>query len=80
MKIKGIFYLKSGNIIEEEVNINDYQDLQGSNVRDTAIIFMNKIQSGIRNNFKDNIDFEFSFGTFIIRGRDLSAVNFIELD
>lgn len=70
LTFKGIFYLKSGCIIEEEIifdECNNQEDID-STVKD--------LKDSIKNGLKDKDEFIVTFGFTIFRGSDISAVKF----
>lgn len=70
MNIKGIFYLKNGNIIEEvETSDNYYSEL-----------FFDGVKEKIRNGFESGKGFVVVWGDMNFNGLDLSAVKFEVLD
>lgn len=71
MTILGKFYLKNGNVIEEKVTFNKDQ----KHVVDTEI---SNMESAIKKGFRENLNFDISFGNFIFRGSEIAAVTITE--
>ncbi len=68
MNVKGTFYMKSGAIIEKEIIID------GDNPKKVIEDLRYRIKEGFRKNY----DFQFTFGYTMFRGKDLSAVTLVE--
>ena len=64
--IIGTFYLKNGNIIEEEVTC-DKNDMEN---------VIENIKSAIKEGFREDVNFSVTFGFTTFRGKDISAVTF----
>lgn len=56
MRLRGLFYLTGGAVVEEIITIHD-----------------------TKGKFRENADFQFSFGNSIFRGADISAIQFIPI-
>lgn len=70
--ILGKFYLKNGNIIEERVVLDK------ENSREDIGNFINDIKQSIKVGFRENINFQFTFGFTIFKGSELVAVTIEE--
>ena len=67
LTILGKFYLKSGVIIEDKVIFDK------ENTKEEIKEFMDDLKQGIKTGFKENADFQFTFGFTTIRGSELAA-------
>lgn len=67
LTILGKFYLKNGVIIEDKVVFDK------ENTEEEVEYFMNEIKLNIKTGFKENADFQFTFGFTTIRGSELAA-------
>ena len=70
IKINGKFYLNNGIIIEEEVIFDE------DNTNNDIENFIRDIKKQIKEGFKSDINFQFTFGYTMFRGKDISAVTF----
>ena len=70
--IFGKFYLKSGVVIEDKIVFNVDSELS------TICDEIDKIKKRIQNAFNEDYNLQISFGNTILRGKDISAVTFIE--
>lgn len=68
----GKFYLKSGVIIEEKVVIVK------ENTEKEVKCFMDNLKKSIEIGFKEDINFQFTFGFTTIRGSELAAFTITE--
>ena len=75
MKVKGIFYLKSGVTIEEYIETSEDNEKQRNELK-TSI---DNIRELIRDWFKGGTNGSISYGYTIVALSDLSAVKFIEV-
>lgn len=69
--ILGKFYLKSGIVIEDKITFDK------ENTKEQIKEFMNDLKQGIKISFKENADFQFTFGFTTIRGSELAAFTMI---
>lgn len=67
LTILGKFYLKSGVIIEDKIVFDK------ENTKEEIKEFMEDLKQGIKTSFKENADFQFTFGFTTIRGSELAA-------
>jgi hypothetical protein len=67
---KGKFYLKSGCIVEEKVIFDE--DNEQEDINETV----EEMRSSIKEGFRNNTNFQFTFGMTIFRVSDISAVKF----
>lgn len=72
MQVKGMFYLTGGSVVEEIISMNDTSEQSAHDA-------LEKLKEGIQGKFRNNEDFQFSFGNAIFRGADISAIQFIEI-
>lgn len=72
LTILGKFYLKSGVIIEDKV-VSDKV-----NTKEEIKDFMDNFKEAIKIGFKEDINFQFTFGFTTIRGSELAAFTMIE--
>lgn len=71
IKIIGKFYMKSGAVIEEEVVFdkdNDKEDIEN---------FIKDIKYRVKEGFREDYNFQFTFGYTMFRGKDISAFTLI---
>ncbi len=68
----GKFYLKNGNIIEEKVVLDK------ENSREDIDNFINNTKEGIKLAFKEDVNFQFTFGFTTFRGSELAAITIEE--
>lgn len=68
IKLIGKFYMKSGSVIEEEVVFDKENNIS---VIDK---FIKDIKHRIREGFREDYNFQFTFGFTMFRGKDISAV------
>lgn len=71
--ILGKFYLKNGNIIEEKIVFDKDND------RNDIDSFINNTKDSIERAFRDNINFQFTFGFTVFRGSELAAITIEEI-
>lgn len=67
LTILGKFYLKSGVIIEDKIVFDK------ENTKEEIKEFMEDLKQGIKTSFKENANFQFTFGFTTIRGSELAA-------
>lgn len=65
--VLGKFYLKSGVVIEDKITFDK------ENTEEEIKEFMDNLKKGIKTGFKENMDFQFTFGFTTIRGSELAA-------
>lgn len=65
--VLGKFYLKSGVVIEDKVVFDK------ENTEEEIKEFMDSLKEGIKTGFKENMEFQFTFGFTTIRGSELAA-------
>lgn len=68
IKLIGKFYMKSGSVIEEEVVFDKENDMS---VIDE---FIKDIKHRIKEGFREDYNFQFTFGFTMFRGKDISAL------
>lgn len=68
IKLIGKFYMKNGSVIEEEVVFDKENDMS---VIDE---FIKDIKHRIKEGFREDYNFQFTFGFTMFRGKDISAV------
>lgn len=71
LTILGKFYLKNGIVIEDKVVYE--KGHEGEDIRKGAENLVKAIRDGIELAFKENIEFNFSFGSIIFRGSEIVA-------
>ena len=69
--VLGKFYLKSGVIIEDKVVFDK------ENTEEEIKEFMNNLKESIKIGFKEDMNFQFTFGFTTIRGSELAAFTMI---
>lgn len=65
--VLGKFYLKSGVVIEDKVVFDK------ENTEEEIKEYMDSLKEGIKMGFKENMEFQFTFGFTTIRGSELAA-------
>ena len=70
VKIIGIFYMRSGVVIEEEVVFDKDND------KEVVENFIKDIKYKVKEGFREDYNFQFTFGYTMFRGKDISAVTF----
>lgn len=70
--IVGKFYLKNGNVVSEKVVFDK------DNRKEDIENFIKDIKYRIKEGFKENYNFQFTFGFTIFRGNELVAVTIEE--
>lgn len=73
MNIKGTFYLKGGAIIEDKI-IFDEENCE------EVQAYLNEMKKQMKFGLKEEIQFQFTFGNTMIRGSEIAAVKFEEVD
>lgn len=73
LKIVGKFYMKSGVVIEEEVVFNEDND------EESIVKFIADMKHRIKEGFREDYNFQLTFGNTMFRGKDISAVTFIPI-
>ena len=71
VKIIGKFYMRNGVVIEEEVIFDKDND------KEALGKFIEDIKYNIKEGFREDYDFQFTFGYTMFRGKDISAVTFV---
>lgn len=69
MRLRGLFYLTGGAVVEEIITIHDTP-------KQPAKDAIKKLKAEVQGKFRENADFQFSFGNAIFRGADISAIQF----
>ena len=70
VKIIGKFYMKNGAVIEEEVVLDK------ENEKEAVEEFIKDMQFAVKEGFREDCNFQFTFGYTVFRGSDISAVTF----
>lgn len=70
IKVIGKFYLKNGAVIDEEIVFNKDNDME------TVNKFIKKFRDSVKEGFRQDYDFQLTFGYTMFRGKDISAVTF----
>lgn len=70
VKIIGKFYMRSGVVIEEEVVFDKDND------KEAVEEFIKDIKYRVKEGFREDYNFQFTFGYTMFRGKDISAVTF----
>ena len=73
LKIVGKFYMKSGVVIEEEVVFDKDND------EESIEKFIADIKYRIKEGFREDYNFQLTYGNTMFRGKDVSAVAFIPI-
>lgn len=68
VKIFGKFYMKSGVVIEEEVILDKDND------KEVVENFIKDIKYKVKEGFREDYNFQFTFGHTMFRGKDISAI------
>ena len=71
--IIGKFYLKNGAVLEESVVIDK------DNEEEVVIQFIQAVKDAVKEGFRENCNFQITFGETIFRGTDISAVTFTQI-
>lgn len=71
LKIIGKFYMRNGVVIEEEVVFDKDND------KEVVENFIEDMKHNIKEGFREDYDFQFTFGYTMFRGKDISAVTFV---
>lgn len=72
IKIIGKFYLRNGIIIEEEVEFDNSKEDVAKLIQD--------IKHKVKEGFREDYNFQFTFGYTVFRGEDISAVTFTSIE
>lgn len=70
VKIVGKFYMRSGAVIEEEVVFDKDND------KEVVEEFIKNMKYRVKEGFREDYNFQFTFGYTMFRGKDISAVTF----
>lgn len=70
VKIIGKFYMRSGVVIEEEVVFDKDND------KEVVENFIKDMKYRVKEGFREDYNFQFTFGYTMFRGKDISAVTF----
>ena len=70
VKIIGKFYMRSGVVIEEEVVFDKDND------KEVVENFIKDMKHRVKEGFREDYNFQFTFGYTMFRGKDISAVTF----
>lgn len=70
VKIVGKFYMRSGAVIEEEVVFDKDND------KEVVEEFIKDMKYRVKEGFREDYNFQFTFGYTMFRGKDISAVTF----
>ena len=70
VKIVGKFYMRSGAVIEEEVVFDKDND------KEVVEEFIKDMKYRVKEGFRKDYNFQFTFGYTMFRGKDISAVTF----
>lgn len=70
VKIIGKFYMRSGAVIEEEVVFDKDND------KKVVEEFIKDMKYRVKEGFREDYNFQFTFGYTMFRGKDISAVTF----
>lgn len=70
VKIIGKFYMRSGVVIEEEVVFDKDND------KEIVENFIKDMKYRVKEGFREDYNFQFTFGYTMFRGKDISAVTF----
>lgn len=70
VKVVGKFYMKSGAVIEEEVVFDKDND------KEAVENIIKDMKYTIKEGFKEDYNFQITFGYTMFRGKDISAVTF----
>lgn len=70
VKIIGKFYMRSGVVIEEEVVFDKDND------KEVVEEFIKDMKYRVKEGFREDYNFQFTFGYTMFRGKDISAVTF----
>lgn len=70
VKIIGKFYMRSGVVIEEEIVFDKDND------KEVVKNFIKDIKYRVKEGFREDYNFQFTFGYTMFRGKDISAVTF----
>lgn len=70
--ILGKFYLRNGNVIEEKVVLDK------DNSREDIDAFVKELKDIIKTAFRENIEFQFTFGFTMFKGSELVAATITE--
>lgn len=71
--IIGKFYLKNGAVLKESVVFDK------DNEKEVVIQFIQSVKDAVKEGFRENCDFQITFGETIFRGTDISAVTFTQI-
>lgn len=71
VKIIGKFYMKNRVVIEEEVVFDKDND------KEAVEKFIEDMKYNIKEGFREDYNFQFTFGYTMFRGKDISAVTFV---
>ena len=71
VKIIGKFYMRSGVVIEEEVVFDKDND------KKVVEEFIKDMKYKVKEGFREDYNFQFTFGYTMFRGKDISAVTFV---
>lgn len=70
VKIVGKFYMRSGAVIEEEVVFDKDSD------KEVVEKFIKDMKYRVKEGFREDYNFQFTFGYTMFRGKDISAITF----
>ena len=70
VKIIGKFYMRNGAVIEEEVVFDKDND------KEVVENFIKDMKYKVKEGFREDYNFQFTFGYTMFRGKDISAVTF----
>lgn len=70
VKIIGKFYMRSGVVIEEKVVFDKDND------KEVVENFIKDMKYRVKEGFREDYNFQFTFGYTMFRGKDISAVTF----
>ncbi len=70
VKIIGKFYMRSGVVIEEKVVFEKDND------KEVVENFIKDMKYRVKEGFREDYNFQFTFGYTMFRGKDISAVTF----
>lgn len=70
VKVVGKFYMRSGAVIDEEVVFDKDND------KEVVENFIKDMKYRVKEGFREDYNFQFTFGYTMFRGKDISAVTF----
>lgn len=74
VKVVGKFYMRSGAVIEEEVVFD--KDKDKDNDKEAVEKIIKNMMYTIKEGFREDYNFQITFGYTMFRGKDISAVTF----